>query len=179
MEVNNYYSEEELSSIRFSCADEAIGEVKNLFFQDQLEEERILLEIYSPNTSDFALVDLNRLKIDRIFSRKHIANRSFLRHSKLVDSNRYQLHFDVDTILEIKNEQRRLGIEFKAFYVLLPKSRLAKLKGEPHLFAAVGADVYYLLNKGEMLDQRKKHFSLSTLKNWIQKKIFTKTSTRS
>ena len=67
MEINKYYSEEELSSIRFSCADEAIGEVKNLFFQDQLDEERILLEIYNPNGDELTTVDLNRLKIDRIF----------------------------------------------------------------------------------------------------------------
>ncbi len=176
MEINNYYSEEELSSIRFSCADEAIGEVKNLFFQDQLEEERILLEIFSPNTSEFSSVDLNRLKIDRIFSKKQISNRLFLRHSKLVDSNRYQHHFAIESILSIKNEQRRLGVEFKAYYVLLPKTRLVKLKGEPHLFAAVGTDVYYLLNKEEVVGQHKIRMSISTLKNWIQKKIFTKTS---
>ena len=72
MELKRFNTEDELSSIRFSCADEAIGEIKNLFFQDQLSEEQILVEIYSPNSNEFAHVNLNRLNIDRVFSKKQI-----------------------------------------------------------------------------------------------------------
>ena len=71
MELKRFNSEEELSSIRFSCADEALGEVKNLFFRDQLSEEQILLELYSTNNGGSSKVDLRRLNIDRVFSKNH------------------------------------------------------------------------------------------------------------
>jgi len=178
VEINRYYSEDELSSIRFSCADEAIGEVKNLFFQDQLEEERILLEIYSPNSDEITLVDLNRLKIDRIFSRKQIAKRKLFNRCKFVDSNRYQEHYDVATILAIKKEQRHLNIEFKGMYALIKKSRFGKIYQPPLLFAAVGEDVFYLLNESSLQGHNKKRNPFSTFITWIQNRIFTKTSSK-
>lgn len=178
MEINRYYSEEELSSIRFSCADEAIGEVKNLFFQDQLEEERILLEIYSPNSNEITVVDLNRLKIDRIFSRKQIAKRKFFNRCKFVDSNRCQEHYDVATILAIKNEQRRLNVEFKGIYALMKKSRFGKVHQPPLLFTAVGEDIFYLLNESSYQDHSKRRNIFSSFITWIQNKIFIKTSSK-
>lgn len=178
MEINRYYSEEELSSIRFSCADEAIGEVKNLFFQDQLEEERILLEIYSPNCEGYTEIDLNRLKIDRIFSKKQIAKKYLFGRAKFVDSNRYQEHYAVSTILSIKNEQRRLKVEFKGIYALLAKNRMGKVPVEPLLFAAIGEDVYYLLNETLLGEYERKKLGFKSFMQWIQNKIFTKTSSK-
>ena len=178
MEINKYYSEEELSSIRFSCADEAIGEVKNLFFQDQLDEERILLEIYNPNGDELTTVDLNRLKIDRIFSRKQILKRNPFSRHKFVDSSRYQAHYDVSTILAIKNEQRRLGIEFRGIYALIKKTRFGKIENEPVLFAAIGEDVYYLLNERVEASYPSKRPRLNSIFQWIQNKIFLKTSSK-
>ena len=178
MEINKYYSEEELSGIRFSCADEAIGEVKNLFVQDQLDEERILLEIYSPNGDELTTVDFNRLKIDRIFSRKQIIKKNPFSRYKFVDSNRYQARYEVATILAIKNEQRRLGTEFKGIYALIKKTRFGKIENEPILFAAIGEDIYYLLNELVETSYPSKRPRLNSIFQWIKNKIFIKTSSK-
>lgn len=178
MEINRYYSEEELSSIRFSCADEAIGVVKNLFFQDQLEEERILLEIYSPNGDGYTEIDLNSLNVDRIFSKKQIVKKHLHGRTKFVDSNRYQEHYAVTTILSIKNEQRRLKVEFKGIYAVISKKRMGKVLAEPLLFSAIGEDVYFLLNPTNLVDYERKKRGIISLFQWIQNKIFIKTSSK-
>lgn len=179
MELKRYYSEEELSSIRFSCADEVVGEVKNLFFNDQLSEEQILLEIYSPNNGETTQVDQNRLKIDRIFSGKQIAKKCFMGRYKLVDSVKYQSDYPVKTILAIKNEQRRLGVEFKGFYALLPRNKFMNKKEEPLLFAALGENIFYLLNDYLLEEQKAQTFKPKNFFNWIRKKISFATSSRS
>lgn len=178
MELKRFNSEEELSSIRFSCADEAIGEVKNLFFQDQLVEEQILLEIYSPNSGEISNVDLKRLRIDRVFSRKQIANRHFFKRHKLVDSCKYREDYSIQTILEIKNEQRRLETDFKGFYTLLPAFKVFKLRREPLLFAEVGTNIFYLVNHHVLDHSVKSGFKFQTIFRWIKKRISSKTSSK-
>ena len=179
MELKRFNIEEELSSIRFSCADEAIGEIKNLFFQDQLSEEQILLEIYSPNNGEITKVDLRRLNIDRVFSKKQIAKKWFFGKYKLVDSYKYQNDYSIQTILGIKNEQRRLQVEFKGYYSLIPGSRFSKNREEPLLFAEVGTGIYYLLNDHMLEEGNGSKFSIQNLFNWIKKRISSKTSSRS
>ncbi len=179
VELKRFNSEEELSSIRFSCEDEALGEVKNLFFRDQLSEEQILLEIYSPNGSEFTQLDLKRLNIDRVFSKRQISNRYLLKRFKLVDSYNYQGDYSVRTILEIKSEQRRLGVEFKGFYTLLPSNSFIKLKSEPLLFAEVGPNIFYSLNNYLMDNSRKPKFKIQNIFHWIKKRISSKTYTKS
>lgn len=178
MELKRFNIEEELSSIRFSCADEAIGEVKNLFFQDQLVEEQILLEIYSANGGEVSNVDLNRLSIDRVFSQKQIANRHFFKRYKLVDSCKYQQDYGIQTILEIKSEQRRLETDFKGFYTLLPAFKFFKLRHEPLLFAEVGTNIFYLLNHHVLDHSVKPRFKFQTIFHWIKKGISSKTSSK-
>lgn len=175
MKLQRFNSEEELSSIRFSCADEAIGEVKNLFFKDQLAEEQILLELYSPNLDEFTAVNLKRLNIDRVFSKRQIVNKYFFRKSKLVDSVKYQEDYSIRTILEVKSEQRRLGIEFKGYYSLLKGGAFRSSKAEPLLFAKVGENIFYLLNDHLLEENRRQGLKFKNLFNWIKKGIFTKT----
>lgn len=179
MELKRFNSEEELSSIRFSCADEALGEVKNLFFRDQLSEEQILLELYSANNGGSSKVDLRRLNIDRVFSKKQIAKKCFLKRCKLVDSVKFQRDYSIQTILTIKSEQRRLETEFKGYYVLLPGSRFSKSNGEPLLFTEVGPGIYYLLNDFLLKDDIQIGFKFQNIFSWIRKKIFSKTSSKS
>ncbi len=179
MELKRFNSENELSSIRFSCADEAIGEVKNLFFRDQLSEEQILLEIYSPNSGEITMVDLKRLNIDRVFSKKQIANKYFLRRRKLMDSVKYQEDYSIQTILEIKSEQRRLEVEFKGFYTLLPGNKFLKRKDEPLLFAEVGNNIFYLLNDYLLEENKGPQFKFQNIFSWIKKRISSKTSSKS
>lgn len=179
MELKRFYSEEELSSIRFSCADEAIGEIKNLFFHDQLIEEQILVEIYSPNNNEITETSLNRLNIDRVFSKKQITKKYFFSRCKLVDSVKFQGDYSIRTILEIKSEQRRLGTEFKGFFVLLPGKRFYNIDSEPLLFAKVGPHVYYLLNDYLLEEDNVPHFKFKNIFNWIKKRISSKTSSKS
>ena len=179
MELKRFNIEEELSSIRFSCADEAIGEIKNLFYQDQLTEEQILVEIYSPNNSETTKIDMNRLNIDRVFSKKHITNKYFFSRCKLVDSVKFQGDYSIRTILEIKSEQRRLEAEFRGFFVLLPGNKLYAIDSEPLLFAQVGPHAYYLLNYYLLEEDRAPRFKFKNIFNWIKKRISSKTSSKS
>jgi hypothetical protein len=55
-----------------SSANETVDEVKSLFFDEQLNEERILLEIYGKNNNLVSTVDELRLDFDRIFTRKQL-----------------------------------------------------------------------------------------------------------
>ena len=179
VELKRFNIEEELSSIRFSCADEAIGEIKNLFFQDQLTEEQILVEIYSPNNGEITDVNTNRLNIDRVFSKKQISNKYFFSRCKLVDSVKFQEDYSISTILEIKNEQRRLATEFKGYFVLIPGNKFYAINTEPLLFAQVGPHVYYLLNDSLLEDNRSPRFKFKNIFNWIKKRISSKTSSKS
>ena len=176
MELKGFNIEDELSSIRFSCADEAIGEIKNLFFQDQLVEEQILVEIYSPNNGEITTVDLKRLNIDRVFSKGQIKSKFFFRRHKLLDSFKFQEDYSVRTILDIKNEQRRLNTEFKGFYTLIWGNKFRKQKQEPLLFAMVGENIFYLLNDYLVEENKvKPKFKLKNIFHWIKKGISTKT----
>ncbi|MFT5819022.1 MAG: hypothetical protein ACI8ZM_000244 [Crocinitomix sp.] len=179
VELKRFNIEEELSSIRFSCADEAIGEIKNLFFQDQLTEEQILVEIYSPNNHEITDVNMNRLNIDRVFSKKQISNKYFFSRGKLVDSVKFQEDYSIRTILEVKNEQRRLETEFKGFFVLMPGNKFYAIDSEPLLFAQVGPNVYYLLNDYLLDEDRAPRFKFKNIFSWIKKRISSKTSSRS
>lgn len=175
VELKRFNIEEELSSIRFSCADEAIGEIKNLFFQDQLTEEEILVEIYSPNNSEITTVNMNRLNIDRVFSKKQIANKYFFSRCKLVDSVKFQDDYSIRTILEIKSEQRRLETKFRGFFVLMPGNKFYAMDSEPLLFAQVGPNVYYLLNDYLLEEDRAPRFKFKNIFSWIKKRISSKT----
>lgn len=170
MKLKRFNSEGKLSSIRFSCADEVVGEVKNLFFNDQLIEEQILLEIYSPNRKGITKVNHDRLNIDRIFSRKQIEKGFLFAGYRLVDSSKYQDDYSIKTILEIKNEQRRLNLQFNGFYTLMPNG-LSKLKGEPLLYTAIGPNTFYLLNDYLLEKKKNSRFNPLTIFNWIKKKI--------
>ncbi len=175
VELKRFNIEEELSSIRFSCADEAIGEIKNLFFQDQLTEEEILVEIYSPNNSEITTVNMNRLNIDRVFSKKQITNKYFFSRCKLVDSVKFQDDYSIRTILEIKSEQRRLETKFRGFFVLMPGNKFYAMDSEPLLFAQVGPNVYYLLNDYLLEEDRAPRFKFKNIFSWIKKRISSKT----
>ncbi len=175
VELKRFNIEEELSSIRFSCADEAIGEIKNLFFQDQLTEEEILVEIYSPNNSEITTVNMNRLNIDRVFSKKQITNKYFFSRCKLVDSVKFQDDYSIRTILEIKSEQRRLETKFRGFFVLMPGNKFYAMDSEPLLSAQVGPNVYYLLNDYLLEEDRAPRFKFKNIFSWIKKRISSRT----
>lgn len=164
--------------MRFSCAEEALSGVKSLLFHDQLTEENILLDIYSPNNKKVIPIDLRRLNIDRVFSRKQISNRFLFKRTRLVDSVKYQEDYSVQTILEIKNEQRRLGINFSNYYTLLSKSAFRKHRKEPLLFVQVEKDIFYLINDFQLKEKEEYRSIFNTLKHWLKKGIFTKMSSK-
>ena len=178
MELKRYHNEDELSPIRFSCADEAIGEIKNLFFRDQLEEEQILLYIYSKNKNRAANIDLNRLNIDRIFSKRQLVRRAPFSRGILMDASLIHFDYSIQTILAIKEEQHRLKTEFKNYYSLNTQSGRKGEEVEPLLFAQLRGDVYYLLNPEALDVHKSRSLSLKSILNWIKNRIFSKTSTK-
>lgn len=174
MELNRIYKEDELSSIQFSCEEEAVGEVWNLFFSEQLSEEQILLELYSPNDGSFTALNQNMLDLDKVFSKKELSKKCRFRKCKIIDSSRHQKEFSVETILSIKKEQRKLKVTFKGLYILVSRNALSNSKDEPLLFAAIDKNIFYLLNS-HILNGPPSNLSFAkNIKNWIQKRTFLK-----
>lgn len=178
MGINKFNSEEELSSIRFSCADEALGEIKNLFFLDQLAEERILLEIFSPNDEVFKPLSLDKISKDQLFTQSQLLKKGFRTNQKFVDSCKYQGDYSVETILTIKDEQRRLNCQFKGYYILLSNKRLATLNKEPELYLRITESTYYWINPTVGTQKKFQRFHLLNFFNWIKNAISTKTSSK-
>ena len=146
MKLVKFYSEGELSSIQISNEDEAVSEVLNLFFEEQLSEEQIILEVSSKNCGFISDVDELRLDFDRIFSKKQLRKKGFFSGRKLTDSARVEQDLSLNTILNIKNEQRYLNATFRSYVVLMPRVQLFGKKREPMLFATLKNDNYYWLN---------------------------------
>ncbi len=178
MGISKFNSEEELSSIRFSCADEALGEIKNLFFLDQLAEERILLEIFSQNDEEFHPLSLENLSKDQLFTQGQLLKKGFRTNQKFVDSCKYQGDYSVKTILAIKDEQRRLNCQFKGYYILLSNRRLATLNKEPELYIRMTESTYYWINPAVGTQKKFQRFHLLNFFNWIKSVIFTKMSSK-
>ncbi len=178
MGINKFNSEEELSSIRFSCADEALGEIKNLFFLDQLAEERILLEIFSPNDDEFKSLDIVDISKDQIFTQNQLLKKGFRTNQKFVDSCKYQGDYSVKTILTIKDEQRRLNCQFKGFYILLSNRRIAAINKEPELYLRITESTYYWINPAVGTQKKFQRFHLLNFFNWIKSAISTKMSSK-
>ncbi|MBD3636062.1 MAG: hypothetical protein HUJ25_01875 [Crocinitomicaceae bacterium] len=173
MKLVRFYREGELSSIRMSNEEEVIVGVKNLFFDEQLAEEQIMLEIYSQNKGIVSDVDELRLDFDRIYSHKQLRKKALLSGTKIVDSCNHNKDFSIATIIGIKNEQRYLNASFRNFVILSPRHRFLENSNEPMLLAKLKNNNYYLLNaqqSGNDLTIVKK------VSNWITKKIFFKTS---
>lgn len=175
MKLVRFYSDGELSSIQVSSSEETISEVKNLFFEEQLMEEQIMLEIYSNNNGICSEVDELRLDFDRIFSKKQIQKKALITGSKLMDSSKHEPDFSISTILGIKEEQRYLNATFKGFVVLKPRNKFFVKQVEPMLFASLKNNNFYLLNKDQSTPAPSK-FKNSW--NWILRKISFKTSSK-
>ncbi|UKN03554.1 hypothetical protein K6119_08505 [Paracrocinitomix mangrovi] len=175
MKLARFYSEGELSSIQISNEEEAVSEIKNLFFGEQLEEEQIMLEIYAQNKGLISDVDELRLDFDRIFSKKQLVKKGFLSAKKLVDSSNYNQDFSIQTILSIKSEQTYLNANFRGFMILLPRHKWLAKETEPMLFAKLKNDNFYWVNADQSKSQPN---SLHKFWNWIQKKISFKTSSK-
>jgi hypothetical protein len=149
-----------------SNEEEAVTEVKNFFFNQQLDEEQIMLEIFSQNYGTISSVDELRLDFDLIFSKKQLLKKGLFSGCKLVDSSCHNEDFSINTVISIKNEQRYLNATFRSFVVLIPRSKLLRTPSEPLLFASLKNENFYLVNKEQS------QFSptgFKTLSNWIGK----------
>lgn len=162
--------------MQMSSVDETIVEVNGLFFDEQIVEEQINLEIYSKNRGKISDVDELRLDFDRIFTRKQLQKRAIISACKFIDSANYEKTFSISTILNIKAEQRYLSASFKGYYILFPRSSFFKKSQEPLLFASLKNDNFYLVNADQV--QEKKSLFKQVF-NWIPKKIFSKMSSKS
>ena len=175
MKLVRFYREGELSSIQISSADETVSEVANLFFEEQLTEEQIMLEIYSNNNGSISDVDELRLDFDRILSKKQLKKKAIVNGHRLIDSADYEKDFSISTILAIKNEQRYLNATFKGYVILLPRNRAFRKTEEPLLFASLRNNNFYLLNKNQKHPQKS---FFKSIRNWIKSAISFKTSSK-
>ena len=162
--------------MQMSSVDETIMEVNGLFFDEQIIEEQINLEIYSKNRGKISEVDELRLDFDRIMTRKQLQKRALISGCRFIDSANFEKPFSIGTILNVKAEQRYLSATFKGYYILMPRSAFYKKSQEPLLFASLKNDNFYLLNADQIQEKKSR---VKTVFNWIQKKIFSKTSSKS
>ncbi len=159
-----------------SSTDEAVSEVQSFFFDEQLIEEQIILEIYSRNRGKVSMVDELRLDFDRIYTKKQIVKKTLLSGAKFMDSADYGKDFSIQTILGIKVEQRYLNANFHGYYVIKPRNKWFKKAGEPMLLASLKNNNFYWLNHDQV---EKSEGKLKVAFKWIQKKISSKTSSKS
>lgn len=164
LKLVKFYSDGELSPIRISSTEETVAEVQNLFFEEQLAEEQIILEIYSKNNGQISEVDELRLDFDRIYSKKYLNKKVLLGGYKMVNSSLYHKDFSIQTILGIKNEQRHLNGSFKGYMILITRGTHSD-QIEPMLFASLKNENFYLLNKDRSLNPESK---IKLLLNWIK-----------
>lgn len=175
LKLTKFYSEGELSSIQISSTDEVLSAVNHFFFDEQLTEEQLILEIYSKNRGRISDVDELRLDFDRIYTRKQIQKKAFLSGSIFEDSAEYGKEFSISTILGIKNEQRYLSANFHGFYILKPRNRWFQKPSEPLLFASLKNDNFYCLNQPvKSAEPSSKSGFKGWLKNLISFKMFSK-----
>ena len=158
-----------------SSTDEVLSAVNEFFFDEQLVEEQIILEIYSKNRGKISDVDELRLDFDRIYTRKQIQKKAFLTASVFEDSAEYGKDFSMETILSIKTEQRYLNANFHGFYILKPRNKWFEKSEEPLLFASLKNDNFYCLNHSpkSVPSKNRKGFI-----GWIKNLISFKTSSK-
>ena len=176
MKLVRFYREGELSSLRVSNVDEAVSEVEGLFFDEQIIEEQIILEIYSRNRGKISDVDELRLDFDRIFTKKQLQKRALLSGTKVLDSADYGKDFSIQTVLSIKNEQRYLNAQFHGYFILAPRSSFFKKAEEPMLFASLKNNNYYWLNQNAV---QAKSSKVKSFFRWTKEKISFMTSSKS
>jgi hypothetical protein len=170
LEFKKNYTEQQLSSLHVSGPEQTVGQIKNLFFIEQLQEEKILLELYSPNSQEITQVNPNRLHIDLVFSKRQLQKKRLFGWYKWQDSAKVDTRFSVDTILTIKNEQKALNTTFKSFYVLVPRLQFFSKHTEPLLFTCIGDNIYYLINQNNSTHEKKS--ILNSPKFWTKIKTF-------
>lgn len=175
MKLARFYSDGELSEIRVSNSDETVFEVKNLFASEQLAEDAIRDMIHTRNQGQMSHVDELRLDFNRICRKRDIQQRIQLGAYRFTDSADYKGTFSIDTILNIKNEQRYLSACFSDYVVLIPRFGS---KQEPCLLASLKNGYFYLLNAEELPPSNPIMHSVKKAMAWIQKKIFSGTSTK-
>lgn len=175
MKLARFYNEGELSSIRVSSEEDTVSEILNLFFDEQLTEEQIMLEIYSQNRGTSSDVDELRLDFDRIFSKKQLKKKALFSGRKLVDSSYHNQDVSITTILGIKNEQRYLNATFRNYVVLLPRTDFFGRTKEPMLLASLKNNNFYWVNPGQSKIQST---PFKRIGNWIRKRTSSKTSSK-
>jgi hypothetical protein len=177
LKLARFYRDGELSDIKVSGADDTVFEVKNLFASEILSEDAIQDMIRTKNCGQMSHVDELRLDFDRICRKKDIQQLTRWGFYRLKDSSLYSKKFCTQTILNIKNEQRYLSACFSDYVMLVPRFGETVLD-EPYLFASLKNGHYYLLNATELPPVCPPLNSIKNAFAWIQKKIFSKTSSK-
>lgn len=175
LKVARFYSDGELSPIRVSNSEETVFEVKNLFASEQLAEDAIRDMIRTANIGQMSHVDELRLDFDRICRKRELKHVTRFGVYALRDSAQYKGNFSIETVINIKNEQRYLSACFSDYVILQP--RFGK-KSEPLLFASLKNGYFYLLNADELPPANPVFHAFKNGLTWIRKKISFKTSTK-
>jgi len=177
LKLARFYRDGELSEIRISNSDDTVFEVNNLFASEELAEEAIQDMIRTKNQGQMSHVDELRLDFNRICRRRDIKQMTRLGFYSFKDSVEFKGKFSVDTILNIKNEQRYLNACFSD-YVILTNRFGSKKIGEPYLFASLKNGYFYLLNADELPPSNPLMQSVKNFFAWTIKKISFKTFTK-
>lgn len=133
---------------RQMAEEEILAQVKSILDQDARKEERIAATLRSSPPvieNDF---DFEHLESDRMYHISHIRQICIDYRLRFLDSKYFKGEIPREGIQQIKELERRHGIEIKGYKIVAP-SRLFKLedKNDPLLFAPIGNGYYYLIHK--------------------------------
>lgn len=125
-----------------------VDEVTEILKWSHEEEAKIYERLWGGNEKDIYFSE-HGLDPERIYDLEDIRQICVKHRLRFLDTKHFKGEIPYEVILMIKEQQEKLGEEFKNFKIVAP-SKLFKLEDcdkDPMLFLALGANKYYLIHK--------------------------------
>ena len=140
--------EEKLSKTHLKTDHKNLSELYLILNRDIESREKIGNTLQNKNSLATNAFDLNLLETNRIYHVEQIKKICVDYRLRFLTSNYFKGEIPAEAIAEIKRIEEAHNIELKGFRILAP-SKLFKLedKDDPVLFAPIGNNYFYLINK--------------------------------
>ena len=126
-----------------------LEEVRAILEENQLRRDKIVDELHSDGNSDVTnRFDLDQLEAERIFQLEDIRNICVTYRLRFLDARFFKGDFPDETVTKIRELEDKHGTRLKGFKIVAPSKRLLlENADDPLLFAPMGNDYYYLVDK--------------------------------
>jgi hypothetical protein len=174
LEKFNLNLHNELKQIKQKQPYDILDEAKKIFEAEKSIEANILEELKTLEPKkETSIVDITKLDATKIYSLHQIKALCLTYRLKFVDSHRFKGDIPTETILKIKNEEKKLNAKFKGLKIIAPKKtlKLGDCDGDPLLFASLNNGQYYLLDQwGNDLNKLRKYMAwpIKNVVNWLK-----------